>query len=98
DHAGEVAELVAAGEVLERRHRVGQDLRVIGKHADDAAPLVEIEETRYAAHAFANIRAGAGNFFDCFEKSLRDEVSICVNAHGEYSGLNLRPRRPRLLR
>ena len=49
-----------AGEVLQRRHRVRQDLRVIRKHADDAAALVEVVDAGHAAHALADVLAGPG--------------------------------------
>ena len=83
----QVVELGAADEAFGRRHRVGQDLRVVREQADDAAAFVEVVDAGHAAHALADVGAGAGNFFHRLEEFFRDEVRIGINAHGSFSNV-----------
>ncbi len=75
---------VALGEDFQRRHRVGQDLRVVLEGVDDLLADIEIVNARHFAHALADIGIAAAD--QQFEHPARHEVSIGVDTHAISSG------------
>ena len=78
-HLGHVLDLGAFGEEFERRHRVGEDLRVVLEPIDDLLAQVEIVDAGNVAHALADVRIAAVHQLG--EKFLRNEMGIGVDAH-----------------
>jgi hypothetical protein len=70
---------VALGHDLQRRHRVGKDLRIVLEAVDDLAADFEIMNARDLAHALADI--GMATLDDLVEVFFRDEVGIGIDAH-----------------
>ena len=70
---------VAFGEDFERRHREGQNLRIVGEGVDDLPADVEIVDARHFAHALADVRIAAVD--QNLEHPARHEMGIGVDAH-----------------
>jgi hypothetical protein len=83
DQLEQVLELVGLGEMLERRHRIGEDLRVVRKAVDHLVADVEVEDRRHAAHALADVLVVAGDLLHAIEKFFRDEVGVRVQTHSQ---------------
>ena len=70
---------VALGHHLQRRHRVGNDLRIVLEAVDDLAADIEVMNAGNFAHALADI--GVAALDDLVEIFLRNEVGIGVDTH-----------------
>ncbi len=81
DDARILVDLVGGGHALERRLRIGQDLRIVRKGVDHLQPYVEIVDRGHLAHALADVPVVAGHQ-DIVEELLRDEVRIGIETHG----------------
>ena len=55
---GVFLDLRALGQSLQRRHRIGQDLRIVLEAADDLAANLEVVDAGNLAHALADARRG----------------------------------------
>ena len=83
DQLGVFLDLRALGERRQRRHRIGQDLRIVVELIDNLPARVEIVDAGDLAHPLADI--GGAACHDLCEKSRRDEVGIGVDAHEVFS-------------
>ena len=80
EQADQVLELLRLVHALGRRHRIGEDLRVVVEHVDDLEAYVEIVDARDLAHPLADVLMVAGEHLD--EVFLRNEMRVRVDAHG----------------
>ena len=80
DNARILIDLVGGGHALERRLRIGQDLRIVREAVDHLQPYVEIVDRGHLTHALADVPVVAGRQ-DLVEEFLRDEVRIGVKTH-----------------
>ena len=74
---------VAFRQVLQRRHRVGQDLRVVLERLDHAATFVEIMDAGHAAHALADI--GIAAVHQPLENPAWHEMGVRIDLHSAVS-------------
>src|SRR6266566_1634861 len=75
-----ILELLGFVHALGRRHRVGEDLRVVVEHIDDPEALIEIMNARDFAHPLADVLMVTGEHLG--EIFLGDEMRVRVDAHG----------------
>ena len=73
--------LLRRGEGLQRRHRVGENLRVVLELVDDLEPHVEIVQRRDAAHALADVGEIAGGLAHRLGEFFRNEMRIGIDSH-----------------
>jgi hypothetical protein len=71
--------LLALGQEFERRHRIGQDLRIVVELTDHLPAHLEVVDAGDFAHALADI--GVAAVHDFVEEFLRDEMGIGIDAH-----------------
>jgi len=70
---------VALGHDLQRRHRIGKDLRIVLESIDDLAADIEIMDAWDLAHALADV--GMATLHDLVEVFFRNEMGIGIDAH-----------------
>ena len=68
------------GEDFERRHGVGDNLRVVGEGVDHFAAGIEIVDAGHLTHALADVRIAAVD--QQLEHPARHEMGIGVDTHG----------------
>src|SRR5579883_1897223 len=81
DQLAQLLGLRALHDVLDRRHAVHEDLRIVRKRIDHAAALVEVMDAGDLAHALADVGEVAGDLLHLVGERFRDEVRPCVDAH-----------------